>query len=57
MKFKSRKVRAQKQNKDGTISITIPKPFVDQLGYKPGDLFIFVLDTDNPEYLTMYKED
>ena len=48
-------VKAQKQNKDGTISVTFPKQFADLLGYKAGDLFTFCLDTET-ESVCFYKK-
>lgn len=39
-------VKLQKQSKDGTISMTLPKMFADIYGYKPGDKIAVVLDTE-----------
>lgn len=47
-------VKLQKQSKEGTISMTLPKIFVEMFGYKPGDKIKFILDTTN-ECLTIKK--
>lgn len=49
-------VKLQKQSKDGTISMTLPKMFADIYGYKPGDKIAVVLDTEqNILFLKKYN--
>lgn len=50
-------VKLQKQSKDGTISMTLPRIFVNMYQYKPGDKVTVVLDTEqNLLSIEKYKE-
>lgn len=50
-------VKLQRQSKDGTISMTVPKKFVNMYGWKPGDIVTIIFDTDNVDYIKVQKLD
>lgn len=51
---KTRKL--QKQTIDGSVSVTLPKPIVHLLGWKPGDVVDISIDTDRPEVVIRLAE-
>lgn len=52
----NKKVKLQKQTKDGTISMTIPKQFVDMFNWVPGDVVTVTFNTENEMILTLHKD-
>ena len=53
----SQKVRLQKQTKDGTISMTLPKKIMDVVNWQAKDEVIVELDSENEFMVTIRKSE
>lgn len=48
-----KQVNLIKQTANGSVSMTLPKIFVDMYDLKPGDKATFIFDNKNPNQLTI----